>query len=87
MIKLGKRSQQKMTGLPLDQRIKRSEKRRTKEAEERLPQLEEPERKHVHELPMPAISPIMRQLVQLEKQLEKEKREKKKTDWATTHDF
>jgi len=82
---MGKRSQQKMTGLASDQRIKRSiqrkekeEKRRAKEAAELakallgLPQLEEPiEQKDMSEIPMPpgpAISPLMRQLLQLEKE-------------------
>lgn len=76
---MGKRSRQRITGLTLEQRIKRSikrkeqeEKRRAKEAAELakallgLPQLEEPP-----EIPMPpgpAISPLMRQLLQLEKE-------------------
>ena len=79
---MGKRSQQRMTGLSLNQRIRRSEKRKAKAAEMAkamlgLPQLETPPRKDVWEIPMPPgppISPIMRQLLELERE---DKRKKK----------
>jgi len=99
-MRLGKRSQQRMTGLSSDQRIKRSLRRKEKEEKQRardaveltkamlgLPQLEEPEPTHKHEdvweLPMPpgpAISPGMRQLIQLEKE-----RKEKKKGWLDEH--
>lgn len=89
---MGKRSQRRMTGLSSDQRIKRSEKRTAKEAKEAaelakamlgLPQLEAPpEHKDVWEIPMPpgpAISPVMRQLIQLEEE------KKRKKGWLDKH--
>ena len=82
---MGKRSQQRMTGLSSGQRIKRSEKRRATEEKRRakeaaeltkamlgLPQLEA---KDVWELPPRLnISPVMRQLLQLERESKRGKK-------------
>lgn len=97
---MGKRSQQRMTGLSPDQRIKRSVQRKEKEDERRrkeavelakamsgLPQLEEP-LKHKHKdtwkIPMPkgpAVTPVMRQLIQLENE------RKRKKGWIDTNGY
>lgn len=93
MINLGKRSQQRMTGLSSDQRIKRAEKRRAEEEKRKAKETAELIKTMVGlpqpivkewEIPMPpgpAVSPLMRQLLELERQGER----KKKKGWLDKH--
>jgi len=84
-MKLGKRSQQRMTDLTVEKRIQRSIKRRQKEEEMRRKEEWELAKAMIESSALPSVptppflpgSPIIRELLGIERLREQEKRKKK----------
>jgi len=83
-MKLGKRSQQRMTDLTVEKRIQRSIKRRQKEGEMRSKEERELAKAIVESSALPTLptlplsaNPIMRALIEIERLRKQEERKKK----------